>query len=97
MGRISLKALYIEITSKCNLRCKHCYNESGNSDNEIDIKALFRLFEGAAAMGVDGISISGGEPFMSTNFIAILRELKKYPQFNVNIITNGTLFNNFKY
>lgn len=93
MGRISLKALYIEITSKCNLRCKHCYNESGNSDNEIDIKALFRLFEGAAAMGVDGISISGGEPFMSTNFIAILRELKKYPQFNVNIITNGTLFN----
>ncbi len=92
MGRVSLKALYIEITSKCNLRCKHCYNESGNSNNEIDINALFRLFEQVASMGVDGISISGGEPFMSANFLPIIRELKKYPQFTVNIITNGTLF-----
>ena len=54
--------IYVVATTACNMRCKHCYNESGNSDNEIDIKALFRLFEGAAAMGVDGISISGGEP-----------------------------------
>lgn len=27
--QFDLKGFYLEITSKCNLRCLHCYNESG--------------------------------------------------------------------
>ena len=28
-GNYKLQGAYIELTSKCNVRCVHCYNESG--------------------------------------------------------------------
>ena len=38
-GDYELAGCYIEITSRCNLRCKHCYNESGELRKELDLQA----------------------------------------------------------
>ena len=38
--QFDLKGFYLEITSKCNLRCLHCYNESGILKNEIILNCL---------------------------------------------------------
>ena len=35
-----LNGCYIEITSNCNLRCIHCYNESGELRDQISVEAF---------------------------------------------------------
>lgn len=43
--QFDLKGFYLEITSKCNLRCLHCYNESGILKNEISFELFKRLID----------------------------------------------------
>ena len=37
--------VYVEITSICNLRCIHCYNDSGKEKNEISVEAFQNILE----------------------------------------------------
>ena len=71
---------YIEITSKCNLKCKYCYNESC-------IEKCFSYFE---SKGVEIVSISGGEPLVHKDIFKILKSCKSHG-FKVLLATNGTL------
>lgn len=45
-GDYELAGCYIEITSRCNLRCKHCYNESGELRKELDLQAFLNAYDG---------------------------------------------------
>lgn len=82
-----LLGIYLELTSKCNLRCIHCYNESGEIINEIKLEKLKNIIDFLEESNINSIAFSGGEPFLYSNFI----ELCKYcsgKKFNTNIISN---------
>lgn len=93
MSRLKIRGLYVEITDNCNLKCKHCYNESGSSNKEINLQDIFKTIDDAYSAGVRGLSISGGEPFVSKQLMKILKYIQKYPEIRVSIITNATLIN----
>lgn len=40
-----LTGFYIEITSACNLRCLHCYNDSGILKNQISYDRFKELVD----------------------------------------------------
>lgn len=85
----SLRYLLLNITNKCNLKCKHCYlGESGNK--EIGV----RLFEKAVSqfedMGGLKLMISGGEPLLHSKFRELLEILPSY-ELRVVVLSNGTL------
>jgi MoaA/NifB/PqqE/SkfB family radical SAM enzyme len=62
--------IYIEVTSKCNLKCPQCYNN--NSGKDIDHSILFQIIEESGSLGVKYIAICGGEPLLYPKiFIAI--------------------------
>lgn len=62
------KAAYIELSSACNLKCKHCYNNSGNSGiNLIDQTSLIRVIDELAKLDCEKIALSGGEPLAYKN------------------------------
>jgi len=55
----------IELTTKCNMECRHCYGSWGNSkaDNIInmDLSKLDGLLCELKSMGVSGVEFTGGE------------------------------------
>lgn len=85
----------IEITEKCNLRCKHCYIDQYSKDMTFDefkevIKKILILCD-KLQMELN-VAITGGEPLYHIGLIDILTLLCNHPLVNeVVIFTNGTL------
>jgi len=86
--------VFLSITTKCNLKCKHCYSNSGlfgktsDTDNLIKILAQIRPLR---------LVISGGEPILEIErLISFLKKykLKKGIDSYVVLATNGILLNN---
>jgi radical SAM protein with 4Fe4S-binding SPASM domain len=78
-----------ETTHACNLRCPHCYNGAGHAlEDELDTKQAFRLIDILAEAGVLRLLISGGEPFVRPDILAILRKASK-TNVRLDIATNG--------
>lgn len=86
------KFAWIEITTKCNLKCIHCYNESDSCHNNImQFSDFKRVVDGLIKIGIQKIQIIGGEPFYDCN---MLKNMLDYTvgKFNfIEIFTNGTL------
>ncbi|MHC1715053.1 MAG: radical SAM/SPASM domain-containing protein [Acidaminococcaceae bacterium] len=87
-----LTNLHIEITSKCNERCVHCYIPHENKINNIESDLFYSILEQCKKMHLLHLTISGGEPMLHTNFIDFLRKCNEY-NFSVNILSNLTLAN----
>lgn len=82
---------YIEITHECNLRCKHCLNNSGNKmKDQLTDNEIFNLIIEFSKAGMQEIRFTGGEPLVHRrvyDFIALAHQLGLY----TSIGTNGTL------
>ena len=87
-----LNGFYMEITSACNLRCLHCYNDSGvlkNQINFVDFEKIVNEFDDPET----SITLSGGEPLMHPDFKCFLDCLAAKKFKNSLIVTNATLIN----
>lgn len=82
---------YIEITHECNLRCKHCLNNSGKKVlNQLTSEEIFNLIIEFSKAGMQEIRFTGGEPLVHKriyDFIALAHQLGLY----TSIGTNGVL------
>ena len=87
-----LTSLQIELTSKCNERCVHCYIPHEKKTNDIAPQLFYNVLEQCKEMGLLSLTLSGGEPMMHKNFCEFLRICKEY-DFSVNILSNLTLMN----
>ncbi len=91
----SLRYLELQITDRCNLRCKHCYIDPSpalDAFHELSldhIKTLLREFEELQGLRV---LITGGEPLLHKDFEAINRMLPDFLMRKV-LFTNGLLLN----
>lgn len=59
-----LKALTVDITSRCEYSCLHCHSKKQKNKSEISLEELQKLFKMAKKAGVSDIFLSGGEPFL---------------------------------
>ncbi|MCL5985990.1 MAG: radical SAM protein [Actinobacteria bacterium] len=85
----SLRYLELQITDKCNLKCKHCYidGSSGSELSLIQIEDVLSQFEEMQGLRV---LITGGEPLLHAGFDEINEML---PRFFIRkvLLTNGLL------
>lgn len=81
-------AVEIEITTRCNLRCKHCCIEEYNKLMPINkIEYILKLLNDKK---IFEISLAGGEPFVHPQILNILLLCEQY-DFATIITTNATL------
>ena len=78
------------ITSNCNLRCKHCFRSEYkcNDLNKAQIDKFVHLF---IEKKVYRVFLTGGEPLKSDNLFYIIEKL--FGKIKIAIATNGVLLN----
>lgn len=91
-GAPRLTSIHIEITSKCNERCIHCYIPHQNKILSVDPSLFFNILHQCNDMGVLHLTLSGGEPMLHKCFGEFLRKSREY-DFAVSVLTNLTLLN----
>lgn len=88
----SLMLFQIELTSKCNEHCIHCYIPHENRINDIEPEFYYSVIEQCYNMGVLELALSGGEPMLHPNFCEFVKKAKEY-YFSLTILSNLTLLN----
>ena len=78
-------------TYKCNLKCKHCYSNSGiDPKMELSTEEAMKIVDQLADFGVTSLAFSGGEPLMRKDFFDVARYAVESGLY-VSLATNGTL------
>lgn len=85
-----LETFHIELTSRCNERCVHCYIPHEKKDTDISEKLMIEALNQCKKMGVLTVIFSGGEPMLHPHFCEFLKYAKDL-DFNVTVLSNLTL------
>ncbi|MFC1633292.1 radical SAM protein [Planctomycetota bacterium] len=80
------------ITRACNLKCVHCYNDSGvcKADDELSTEEAKVVLDDLVQFGVPSVLFSGGEPLMRPDLFELIAYAVERGLRAV-ISTNGTL------
>ena len=77
------KSIIIFITNKCDLDCRHCFVRK--SSVELNVKYIKKIIN---EVRPELVYLTGGEPFLHSQFLEICKLLKKY-NCSAKINTNG--------
>jgi radical SAM protein with 4Fe4S-binding SPASM domain len=84
----------VDLTSRCNLDCVHCYVRQGpgmpQQTAELSTGQWLKILAEIAEAGCLDLLISGGEPLLRDDFLEIYSFAKRRG-FLVTVFTNGTL------
>lgn len=76
------------ITSKCNLHCKHCYQNDEKNTYILDIHSILQVIDYANSKNCERYVISGGEMFTHPNVYDILEYILYNTHSNITCVTN---------
>ena len=86
-SRFNCKNIYdgylMDITDRCNLKCKYCYHKCGGSDYDMD----GIIADAKAHKNLEPFSLIGGEPTLHENFPELYRRMCEVGK--TTIVTNG--------
>ena len=84
---------YAELTYRCNLECKHCYNAAGDK-NELSTEEWLKIIDEVYRCGCLRLLVTGGEPLLHEGFFDIVQYARGKP-LTVGVLTNGTLLDGY--
>ncbi len=84
-GRMGPRFVDWAITSRCNLRCRHCLAEKAE---EMPRELLLPLAEEIVELRPDWVILEGGEPLLREGLLPLLSEMEGL---DLYLITNGSL------
>src|SRR5262245_33307072 len=95
-----IKSVRISVTDKCNFRCRYCMPAEGlewlGRDELLTFEELTRVTRVLAAMGVEEVRLTGGEPLARKDLPTLVGMLAEIPGVNdLSLTTNGVLLDRF--
>lgn len=83
------------ITGRCNYNCLHCFNAKDNAplQSEWSLDEANRLLDEAQKCGINGFTITGGEPMAHRHFFEILQGIYDRGMYVFELNTNGFFIN----
>ena len=93
-GLLPPKTLTVAITGACNLSCSHCWVAAGEtaSAGHVPGETLRRWLGEFAALGGEGVRLTGGEPLCHPELPELLRYARSTGFGTVALQTNALLF-----
>src|SRR3989344_2001510 len=90
--RLKPEKLIVELTNKCNLRCKMCGIWAEPRKKIFPLDLFSRILQDPAMKHLRHIALTGGEPFLLPNLEDYYAAARAHaPQAYINISTNGSL------
>ena len=91
-----IHSVRVSVTDKCNFRCRYCMPAEGLEwlprDEVLSYEEIARLVRVLAAMGVDEVRLTGGEPLVRRELPVLVSLLSKTPGVrDLSLTTNGVL------
>lgn len=89
--RNNFHSLAMEITRKCNLRCRHCFLAAGENDRDkLSLSTIKSTMDQVKAAGGISVTIGGGAPLLHPDWLEIV-EYAPSVGLLVALGSNGTL------
>ena len=78
-------------TNSCNLKCKHCYQDSEHETlcDELTLAEKLDVVDQMGALHIPMLAISGGEPTLSKDLVPVIKRASEYGM-HISLATNGT-------
>jgi MoaA/NifB/PqqE/SkfB family radical SAM enzyme len=86
-----MACLIVELTNRCNLRCRHCFAERHAASGELPLTMLDTILREGKGCGIDHLAFTGGEPTLHRQFPELLRRLCT-AAYTFSFVSNGTTF-----
>ncbi|MGC8979870.1 radical SAM protein, partial [Caldisericum sp.] len=83
-----------DITNKCNFRCLHCYNRSGENpviERELTDEEVLEFANDLARLKLFNFCFCGGEPFLRFELMCEVGKILSSSGSIVSFVTNGSL------
>lgn len=86
------RSLTLEITARCNLRCRYCYFFNNKAVEYRDLPAgeWLKFFDELGALSVMKVILAGGEPFMREDLPELLMGIVRN-RMRFSLLSNGAL------
>lgn len=86
------RTLNLEITSRCNNRCRYCshFESPGDVKNDLPLEEWLVFFEELAECSVMSVSLQGGEPFYREDIRQVIKGIVEN-RMRYDILSNGSL------
>lgn len=86
--------IYLSLTNRCNLQCKHCIVSAGIEENDhMSTDDWKRVIDQVVTLKPEQINLTGGEPLIRSDFCEILEYLRENYNGVITLSTNGLLLN----
>ncbi|MDO4801080.1 MAG: radical SAM protein [Prevotellaceae bacterium] len=89
-GRYQLSRVHIDVSSRCNEHCIHCYIPNKNKCSIMTGDLFYNVLRQCKEMNVLNLTISGGEPMLNPQLKDFLLACQEQ-NFSVNLLSNLTL------